>query len=786
MSRFTGRGAQRRVQSQFGFVSAAALLCLSTSGHLSAQEAQPAQNPGSVSLPTVRVDPARRAPAKKAQQKAPTKKASQRAPTPPAAPVVAVPSPSTNYLVGEAGGTGRMTAPLLSTPQSVTVIPQQIIREQASSTVMDALRNVPGITFRAGEGGAQGDTPYIRGFDARNDIFRDGVRDPGWYTRDSFPVESVDVLKGPSSFMFGRGSTGGVINLNSKWPIFAGPAVPYSSPMPVKAPFLAAPSADFVDLTVTGHTGPGVRSVLDANKQISEQAAARIQVMGQRYDIPGRDHVEENRWGVAPSFTYKFNEQTHATFAYIYQHDDSVPDRGIPYAPAGWNPGGPRFPVPVPRDTWYGIKSGPFPDVEKVDAHVATARFVHEFTNDIKITNTSRYVNVDRFQRTSTPGQMGLPPNPAPVGSINTYLPGRQWTEVSNELFANNTDLSAKFSTGWLRHSLVAGLDLAREERSQRTRNVLNNPLRDTTNLAHPDPYRFGGEFGPYNPTTISEANSVGAYVADQVKLTDWFELLGGVRYDNFDAKSGPQNAILERTDKMWSWRVGAVFHPTSNSSVYVMRGTSFNPSAEFLTFGNNNPATVDPEKNETTEFGVKVDVLDRRLSLTGAVFRTDKTNARVMDPNLQVTVLEGLVRVQGVELGAIGRITDQWQVFAGYTYLQSEFLESPNAAQIGRELLNTPHNAFSLWTTYDVTQKWTVGGGAFFVDAVWGNADNTTRVPSYWRFDLMTSYKITNNITAQLNIYNLTNEYYFAQVYNNWAVPGAGRSAALTLRGRW
>jgi catecholate siderophore receptor len=529
---------------------------------------------------------------------------------------------------------------------------------------------------------------------------------------------------------------------------------------------------------VTGHTGPGVRSVLDANKQISEQAAARIQVMGQRYDIPGRDHVEENRWGVAPSFTYKFNEQTRATFAYIYQHDDSISDRGIPYLPANW--GLPRYPAPAPRDTWYGIKSGPFPDAEKIDAHVATARFVHEFTNDIKITNTTRYVNVERLNRSTEPTPFTAAPG-TNLATYNAFAPRRRWNETANELFANNTDFAAKFSTGWLRHSLVAGLDLAREERHQKSVMTTTAP----TNFYNPDPYRFGGNFGPLGSPQNSEATSVGAYVADQVKITDWFELLGGVRYDNFDAKHSTATDSFERVDNMWSWRVGAVFHPTSNSSVYVMRGTSFNPTAEFLTISEAN-ADLDPEKNETTEIGVKVDVLNKRLSLTGAVFRTDKTNARVTDPNLDVTVLEGLVRVQGIELGAIGRITDQWQVFAGYTYLHSEWLESPDQAQIGRELLNTPRNAFSFWTTYDVTPKWTIGGGAFFVDAVWGNADNTTRVDSYWRFDLMTAYKITNNITAQLNIYNLTNEYYFAQVYNNWVVPAPGRSAALTLRGRW
>ena len=403
MSRYTGRGAQRRIQSQFGFVSIAALLCLGTSGKLSAQEGQPAQQPGAVSLPAVQVDPARRPAAKKAQQKAPTKKA---APLPPATAVTA-PSTATNYQVGTASGTGRSTAPLLDTPQSITVIPQQIIREQASSTVMDALRNVPGITFRAGEGGAQGDTPYIRGFDSRNDIFRDGVRDPGWYTRDSFSVDSVEVLKGPSSFMFGRGSTGGVINMNSKWPIFGGAPVPYTSGMPVKGPLLAsAPSADYIEWTTTAHTGPGIRSVLDANKQVNENAAARIQVMGQRYDIPGRDHVEENRWGVAPSLTYKFNEQTRATISYIYQHDDSIPDRGLPFYPANLVPADTvRRPVNVPRETWYGILSGPNADRELIDAHVATARIVHNFTNDIKITNTTRYVNVDRLNRATLPEQ---------------------------------------------------------------------------------------------------------------------------------------------------------------------------------------------------------------------------------------------------------------------------------------------------------------------------------------------------------------------------------------------
>jgi catecholate siderophore receptor len=260
---------------------------------------------------------------------------------------------------------------------------------------------------------------------------------------------------------------------------------------------------------------------------------------------------------------------------------------------------------------------------------------------------------------------------------------------------------------------------------------------------------------------------------------------MGGVRFDNFRASAGAAT-ILERTDNMWSWRVGAILHPLPNTSLYVMHGTSFNPSAEFLTLAAAN-LNLGPEKNEVTEAGAKVDLLGGQLSLTGAVFRIDKTNARVPDPtNTAVNILDGLTRIEGFEIGAIGRLTERWQVFAGYTHLRSEIVETTTLSQLGKELLNTPNNAFSLWTTYDVTPYLTVGGGAYYVDEMWANATNDAMVPSFWRFDAMAAYKITPQATLQLNLYNLTNEYYFAQVYNNWAVPAPGRYAALTLRMRW
>ena len=448
-----------------------------------------------------------------------TNRARQQTPSAPApAPVSPPQTEATGLGTGyQAAGSGlsRLPTPLINTPQTINVVTQQVIREQNATTVADALRNVPGITFRAGEGGNQGDTPIIRGFDARNDIFRDGVRDPGWYTRDVFSVENVEVLKGPSSFLFGRGSTGGVINLVSKAP----------------------KEQTFVEADVIGNTGPGIRATLDANGKINEAVTARLQVMGQRHDIPDRDNVEENRWGIAPSLSLKMTEDTKATFSYIFQHDSSIPDRGIPFLPLTF--GLPRASAPVPKNTWYGILSGADPDKEVIDAHIATAKIEHNFTNDIKLTNTTRYVNVDRLNRATLP--QGFNPTPDNLASY-TFRTGRQNQNFTNELAANTTDLSARFWTGPLEHQFVAGADFYNEKREQISRPYLN-ATAGFANAFAPDPFRNPGLFGPPGLPTTSEATTAAAYVADQIKIGEILELLGGVRYDNFETTSG--SAIL-------------------------------------------------------------------------------------------------------------------------------------------------------------------------------------------------------------------------------------------------
>jgi len=737
-----------------------------TAPRSSTTTAQSSGQSSTTTLPQINVRSAKRKP----RQQRPVQAATR---TPPVA-ATALPPSQTSYQTPGNSNLNRIPVPLLRTPQSVNVVPQAVIRDQAASDVKDALRNVAGVTFRAGEGGNQGDTPYIRGFSAQNDIFRDGFRDPGWYTRDLFSVDALEVYKGPSSVLFGRGSTGGAVNLVSKLPT----------------------DRAFVEGTLTGNTGPGVRATVDANGKVNDQVSARIVAMGQRYDVPDRDNVEVNRYGFAPSIKYKIDNKTTNTFSYVYQHDDNVPDYGIPFLSGSFF-GTPRPIAPVSRSSWYGILSGPYPDTERVDAHIVTNRFEHEFNSNFKVVNTTRYVNVDRFQR-------NVFPEPAPTSLNTAWTPNRAQIAVNNTMVANATDLIAKFNTGPLEHTTITGFEANRE-----TRDFLRNQFsgQASTNLFDPNPWRYGGI--PLNPTanqlTNGEATDLAFYAADQIKINQYFEVLGGIRLENYKFNQSatladPRVQNLERNDNLLSWRVGGIFHPTLNSSIYVMHGTSFNPSADNLSVSVTTAANalslvkLAPEKSETTEGGVKADVLDGKLSLAAAVFHTVKTNLRVPDPSDPtgaVQILNGEVTADGWEASATGYLTKQWQIITSYTYVHARITKTSSAFQLNAEPTNTPAHSFSLWTTYDVTPKFQVGAGVFYGGEVYGDlgsaaASQAALVPDWWRVDLMAAYKVSKQATLQFNLYNVGDTTYYGSAYSNWAVPASGRVFALTYRVRF
>ena len=672
----------------------------------------------------------------------------------------------------------RMPIPILNTPQSVNVVPQQVIQDQNATNVKDALRNVAGITFRAGEGGNQGDTPYIRGFSAQSDVFRDGVRDAGWYTRDDFATDRIEVYKGPSSFLFGRGSTGGVVNLVTKTPF----------------------DQNSNEARLTANTGPGVRATVDSNTVVNENISTRIITMGQLYDTPDRDHLKQDKWGFSPSVKMQLNDSTKLTLSYIYQHDNNIPDYGVPFT----NPadGLPRSPAPVARNTWYGILSGPNPDVDRVDASVATAKIEHEINNQLKITNTTRYTDVLHYQLNVFPEPAANVPLLANLNS--PWIPNRNSTAIHAKLLANQTDFTARFNTWKLEHTATFGFDAQIENRDF-LRQAWTGQV--PTNFLDPDQYRSGGT--PLPPTAnqlaTGKSQAGGAYAADQTKLNRYFDLLGGLRYDYFRFEQlaplgDPSVQDLASVNNVLSWRVGAVYHPIQDTSIYAMFGTSFNPSADNLTISVTTPATavsqfaLPPEKNITTEFGAKADVLGGKLSLATAVFQIDKLNMRITDPTTSTTtVLGGVLRSRGFEASATGKLTDLWQVIATYSYIHARVISSTIPVQQGVEPTNTPTHSLSLWSTYDLTPDLQVGGGAFYVGQVYGDIPTASTslpqsslVPAYWRFDAMAAYKFDAKTTLQFNVYNLTNAFYYESAYTNWAVPGAGRMAALTLKRKW
>ena len=283
-------------------------------------------------------------------------------------------------------------------------------------------------------------------------------------------------------------------------------------------------------------------------------------------------------------------------------------------------------------------------------------------------------------------------------------------------------------------------------------------------------------------------------YVSDQVKINKYFELLASLRYERFSTVyDDPNQALainqhLERTDYMFSYRFGAVVHPTEKSSVYIAYGNSYNPSAELGTITNASTAALAPEQTRTIEVGAKADLRNGMLSLSGAIFRIEKTNLRINDPFAQTTttILDGVARVDGIEVGAAGKVTDQWSVFTGYSYLESEFRDTSDLSILGKQLPNTPRHNFTLWTTYDLTPKWTIGGGAIYQSLGYANNANLAYVPEFWKFDAMVSYKVDDKSTLQLNVYNITDKLYYSQYSGGNVVPASGRWASLTYRTKW
>lgn len=651
----------------------------------------------------------------------------------------------------------KYTEPLRDIPQTITVIDKKTIEQQGATTLRDVLENVPGLTITAGEGGnPAGDNLTLRGFSARNDIYIDGARDLGPQTRDPFNLEQVEVVKGPSSSFSGRGSTGGTINLISKTPSFK----------------------PFYDFSLTFGSDQTKRLTGDVNFPLErlgwdERAAFRLNFLAHDSNYAGRETVENKRWGVAPTLTFGLGAKTTFTLAYFHLDQKNTSDYGIPWVPATNNVlvEYRNRPAPVPRDTFYGFKMR---DFEKLKADLGTLTLYHVFNDKLNLRNQFRY-------GFSTRDSIATPPRFANPNSTFINREMRSWL-TEDEIWDNQTDFSARFSTGKIEHSLIAGMEFIRENNVRRFRTAPNSP----TTLLNPNPFDVYTGIITLSPNVGDiRADTQSFYLFDTAKIHPRFELIGGLRWDRFDAAGVSAGATaltpVARVDKMLSYRLGAVYKPLPLGSVYVSYGTSFSPSLEGLSYGTANTA-IEPEKTYTLEAGTKWDLFGSRLLLSGAVFRVKKINARTTGilPGDPPQVLEGKQRVDGVELSATGNFTRNWSVLAGYTLLDSAIVESNNPLEVGNKLINTPRHSFNFWTTYQFPFRLSLGGGGRFVDGRFGNTTNTRFVESFWLMDATASYRINKRIDLRLNLNNLTDKYYFDRIGGGHIVPGPARSLLL------
>ena len=733
-------------------------------------------------------------------------------------------------------GSPKYVAPLLDTPQTVTVIPAEVIQAQNLMTLRDVLSTVPGITFGAGEGGGgYGDSINLRGYSASNSISTDGLKDAAQYTRsDPFNLDQLEVSNGASSVYGGSGAVGGSINIQSK-----------------------APQAqNFV--TVTGGLGLDNyrRATVDANHGWSNGVAGRLNGMVHRNDVPGRDVERYSRWGLAPSLMLGVDAMTQATFSYFHQHDDNTPQYGVPYASNSAFNG----PLPgVDPSTYFGYRNI---DEQVSDVDALTFRFDHEFAPDFTIRNLARWQHIDQLTIVDPPqgtwcldngvNPAIIPPTSAactPAGSYALSGPRGNLRDTRNTQLIEQVALRWKGAFAGLTHSLNIGATLSEEDFHLDTGNVLRNPRGTTPNPALPvmdiaDPDNVWS--GPVNRIitgkTDGSLSSQALYIFDAVDLSDRWQVNGGYRWERYNGSTTTstlgvpypvppaqpvvtQGPVLRNDGTLSSYRLGVVFKPNAASSLYAAVGNAETPSQESVRQGcatttTSNTCNTGPEQARSYEIGGKWEANEGKLLVTASAFRNERTNYRVAsnDPLEVDQVLDGASRVDGVTLGVSGNVTDDFSLFANYTYLTSEVLQgksdfcvdSPLATgcptpidlatnastavdPTGRELANTPNHAASLWALYQLPREMQVGFGVTYSgDYLLSNTNiSGARAPSYFVSRAMFSALVSDGVYVRVNLNNIFDEGYYTRIRSTgsgfgWATPGEGRSATVTLDKRF
>ncbi len=679
------------------------------------------------------------------------------------AETLAIPATSVNssyeeqsYKASESKSALRIDAPLRDIPQTVNVVPQSVIKDQGAQSMEDVLKNVPGIGLSNGDG--QRDQVTIRGFSAIGDMYVDGLRDDALYYRDLSNVERVEVIKGPAAVLYGRGSSGGLINSVSKKPNFS----------PVQ------------EVGVSFDSEGKRRTQFDAGWADQQQGDKAFRITGALEDSDTfRDDGYIDRKAIAPTAFFKLSDDLDLTVGATYLYDKRLIDFGIPAL-------GDR-PVDVDRDKRFGA-ADPDDDYVRSEVFSFTAGVDYRLNDDFTLSNTSRYYHYD-LDRNNTLADTG--PKRFVTASNGELLVklNRGNVQRTEDGWFNQTELKHQAQLAGMNHNLLYGVELGRQVKDQsvfRQNNVARVPVFSDGLVDVP----FKGKLADKGTTTQDTA---GFYVQDLIELAPQWKALVGVRYDVFDQEYDDdfRGTKLSRTDTTWSPRVGLVFQPDQVQSYYVSVSRSYQPSSEVFALSGPNQG-LEPEETTNYEVGAKWDLLDSRLAVTAALFRLERTNMKTSDPaNPGTLVLSGEQRTDGFEATVSGQLTDKWQVYGGFAFLDAEITKSNNftngVANEGQTPTLTPRTSANLWLVRSLTETWRVGMGANYVDERYTALDNVVVMPSYTTVDAALLYN-QPKWDAALRLRNVFDRDYYASAHGSvdLITPGAPRTLELSTNYRF
>jgi len=657
------------------------------------------------------------------------------------------------------------SAPLRDIPQAVNVLPAQLLRDQGATSMQDALRNAPGVSFNAGDG--QRDQVVIRGFSAIADWFVDGVRDDALYFRDLSDTERIEVLKGPAAVLYGRGSSGGLINRVTKKPVFERPFGEVS---------LGLGSHDFKRLTT------------DLNTPIGESMAFRLNVAREKSGSY-RNQQFIDRYNIAPSLAIKFSPQTDLLLQYTNAYDQRLTDFGIPALNGR--------PVNVPIGTYYGSAFGKRDDTTTTRVQSFTSTLNHRFSASLDLRNVTRYYTykLDRF-------------NTLPSGTTDpvrmTVGRTRGFVDRDESGWFNQTELTWRNNLGGFKQEWLLGAEFGKQDK--RLYSVSSATGYERVSILNPMSAPAPIPLASYQAASAIPSNSTfktaAIYAQNQITLApQWKALIGG-RYDVFGQETSFERtqAPIERTDRKFSPRAGVVWQPSETQSYYVSYSRSFQPSAETFALSTAIAAN-DPEITVNKEIGAKFDFLDGALNFTTAVFNLERSGMKNTDPaNPARQINVGTQRTNGVELALAGKLPGRWDISAGYAYLDGRMVKSlatvsslqlPVGAALpvqGKVAALTPRHSAFVWLMKDLGNGLSAGGGVNYVASRYASLSNLVTLPGYVTADLAASYK-TERYELSVNLKNLTNKKYYVSGHgsvDNLIMPGAGRELQVMLTAKF